>query len=373
MEMVALGWLVFEMTDDPFLVGVAFAAGMVPFFFLGIVSGSVADRVNRRMFLRFIYVGAAVWAGTMATLMFLEVDQVWPIILLAGVSGCLKAFFGTTSQAYAYDIVGPERSLNGLALMSSSHRVGALLGSLSSGFMIREVGIGGAYVLIGATYLVGLTVLLGTRDVGQAAPANRQPVFENLVGWVRLIRQNRVLLALMYLAAITEILGFTHQSVLPVFAKDVLGVGSVGLGVMAATSQIGGLLGLLSLARLRNSGRKGLYAFITAGGFGLSLMAFSLYENFMFYLFVILVVNACATAADTLYKTLMQENVPNEQRGRAMGSWVLAIGTAPTGHLEVGWVAGLLGAPRALLINGGILAMANLVSGVGMPRIRRLS
>ena len=93
---------------------------------------------------------------------------------------------------------------------------------------------------------------------GQAAPANRQPVFENLVGWVRLIRQNRVLLALMYLAAITEILGFTHQSVLPVFAKDVLGVGSVGLGVMAATSQIGGLLGLLSLARLRNSGRKGI-------------------------------------------------------------------------------------------------------------------
>ena len=106
-----------------------------------------------------------------------------------------------------------------------------------------------------------------------------------------------------------------------------------------------------------------MYAFITAGGFGLSLMAFSLYDNFMFYLFVILVVNACATAADTLYKTLMQENVPNEQRGRAMGSWVLAIGTAPTGHLEVGWVAGMLGAPLALLINGGYIGGGE--SGVG--------
>ena len=79
---------------------------------------------------------------------------------------------------------------------------------------------------------------------------------------------------------------------------------------------------------------------------------------------MIAVVNACATAADTLYKTLMQQNVPNEHRGRAMGSWVLAIGTAPSGHLEVGALAGVLGAPRALLINGGILAVANLLSGI---------
>ena len=370
--MVALGWLVYELTDDPFFVGVAFAAGMAPFFFLGIVSGSVADRVNRRMFLRFIYAAAAVWAGTMAVLMFMEIRQVWPIIVLAGVSGCLKAFFGTTSQAYAYDIVGPERSLNGLALMSSSHRVGALFGSLGSGFVIHGLGIGGQYVLIASTYIVGLLVLMGTRGGGQAAVTHPRPVFENLLGWMRLIRENRVLLALMYLAAVTEIFGFTHQSVLVVFAEDVLEVGAVGLGIMAAMSQIGGLAGLLSLARLRNSGRKGLYAFLFSGGFGLGLAAFSLYENFIFYLLVIAVVNACATSADTLYKTLMQENVPNEQRGRAMGSWVLAIGTAPTGHLEVGWVAGILGAPRALLINGGILAFANLVSGVAMPRIRRL-
>ncbi len=372
MEMVALGWLVLELTDEPFLVGVAFAAGMAPFFFLGIVSGSVADRVNRRVFLRFVYLGGSGVAGIMAILMFMDVVQIWPIILLAGVAGCLKAFFGTVSQAYAYDIVGPERSLNGLALMSSSHRFGALIGSLGSGFVIREVGIEGQYVLIGATYIVGMVVLLGTREAGQAAVRHPRPVFENLVGWVRLIRQNRVLLALMYLAAVTEIFGFTHQSAMPVFAREVLGVGSVGLGVMSATVQVGGLAGLFSLARLRNSGKKGLYAFLSAGGFGLGLMAFSLYENFIFYLFVIAVVNACATAADTLYKTLMQENVPNEQRGRAMGSWVLAIGTAPSGHLEVGWVAGMLGAPRAMLINGGILAIANLFSGVVMPRIRRL-
>ena len=266
MEMVALGWLVFEMTNSPFLIGVAFAAGMAPFFFLGIVSGSVADRVNRRVFLRFVYAGGSAVAVIMAVLMFNDLDRVWPIILLAGVAGSLKAFFGTMSQAYAYDIVGPDRSLNGLALMSSSHRIGALIGSLGSGFVIHELGIAGLYVLIAATYVVGLGVLMGTREVGQSAVVHPRPVFENLMGWMRLIRQNRVLLTLMYLAAVTEIFGFTHQSVLPVFAKDVLGVGEVGLGIMAATSQVGGLAGLLSLARLKEFREEGVVCVPVGGG-----------------------------------------------------------------------------------------------------------
>ena len=372
MEQVAIGWLVLDLTDSPFKVGVAYAAGMAPFFFLGIVSGAIADRVNRRVFLRFVFAGGIVVSAIMAVLMFNDVRAVWPVIVLAGAGGCLKAFFGTMSQAYAFDIVGPDRALNGLALMSMSHRVGALFGSLVSGLIIREFGIGTQYLLIGVTYLLGVGVLLGTRERGQAAAAVNRPVFENLVGYIRLIRENRILLALMYLAAVTEVFGFTHGSVLPVFARDVLKVGAIGLGIMYATNQAGGMIGLILLANLRSSTRKGLYMFLAAVGFGLGLMAFSLYEQFIFYLIVIAALNACASAADTLFKTLMQSNVPNEQRGRAMGSWVLAIGTAPAGHLAVSGMAEVLGAPRALLINGGILAIVNIISGLGLPRIRRL-
>ena len=78
-------------------------------------------------------------------------------------------------------------------------------------------------------------------------------------------------------------------------------------------------------------------------------------------------------AVDTLYKALMQENVAEEERGRAMGSWVLSIGTAPVGHLGVGGLAGLLGAPGALLLNGGVLAFVSLGAAIGLPRLRRLS
>ena len=77
-------------------------------------------------------------------------------------------------------------------------------------------------------------------------------------------------------------------------------------------------------------------------------------------------------AADTLYKTMMQELVSDEERGRAMGSWVLSIGFAPVGHVGIGALAGAVGAPRALLINGAALATISLVAAIALPRIRRL-
>ena len=141
---------------------------------------------------------------------------------------------------------------------------------------------------------------------------------------------------------------------------------------MTATRQAGGLLGLWILAGLTAFGKKGLMMFVVAVGFGVGQMAFSLSDNLYFFLGVLLFVNACAMAVDTIYKTLMQDNVADEERGRAMGSWVLSIGFAPIGHLGVGALAGVLGAPGALLINGAVLATVSVGTAFGLPRIRRL-
>ena len=372
MEHVALGWLVLDMTDSPFMVGVSAAARMAPFFFLGILSGAIADRVDRRIFLRFISFGAVLVAGFMALLLLTEVARVWHVISLALAMGCLWAFTMTVRQAYTYDIVGPEHALNGLSLSALSQRLGGVVGALAAGVVIAVVGPGVQYVVVSACYAAGAVVLLTTRDVGQAALTQREPVLQNLVGYVQLLRQNRTLLVLMLLTASTEVFGFTHQSLLPVFAKNYLGVGAVGLGVIMAVRQCGGVLGLVLLANLGDFRRKGLLLFAGAAAFGLGQMAFSLSSNILVFVTILAFVNACASAVDTLNKTLMQANVANEERGRAMGSWVLSIGLAPVGHLGVGGMAGVLGAPGALLVNGGVLTFVSLAAAVGLPRIRKL-
>ena len=372
MDHVALGWLVLDMTDSPFMVGVGSAARIAPFFFLGILSGAVSDRVDRRNFLRVIAWVGGVISGAMALMLLMDAEKVWYVIALAAASGCFWAFLMTARHAYVYDIVGAEHAMNGLALSSMNQRIGGVLGALFAGSFIAAWGLGYQYAVICACYLAAATLMLTLRSAGDAAPARRESVLQNLAGYVEVLRQNSILRSMMFMTAITEVFGFTHQSVLPVFARDVLEVGATGFGVMSAVRQGGGMLALVLLAAVGNFNRKGLAAFIIVAGFGLGQMAFYLTTNLVVFLVILAFINACASASDIIYRTIMQSNVSNEERGRAMGSWTLSIGMAPAGHLGIGAMAGALGAQGALLVNGGILAFLAVTSAVALPRIRRL-
>ena len=372
MEWVALGWLIFEMTDSPFMVGVSVSARMAPLFFLGIVSGAVADRVERRLFLRVVTGGAGIVAGLMALALLTNVADVWHVMVLTLGTGTFFAFTMTTRQAYTYDIVGPERALNGLSLVGLAEKSGSVIGAVVGGLLIAGVGIGEQYVAVGACYGLSVLLLMPTRDVGQAALTKRESVLTNLTEYFQILKENRTLRILLFLTATTEVFGFSHQTVLPVFARDVLGLGAAGLGLMVAFRNAGGVLGAVLLANLGNFRHKGKLMFVIATGFGLGQMAFSLTANIFFTLAVLTFINVCAMGLDTVYKTLMQDNVANKQRGRAMGTWVFGLGFGPVGHMSVGAIAGVMGAPAALLINGSVLAFVSVSSAIGMPRIRRL-
>ena len=288
------------------------------------------------------------------------------------VLGSTFAFVLTVRQTYSYDIVGSGYALNGLALGAMAMQGGGIVGSLASGAVIAAVGPGWQFGAAALCYAASALATLAIANPGRSTRPSGDSMLRSLTGYVRLLRNYRLLLVLMVLTAATEVLGFTHTTLLPVFAKDVLQVGPAGLGVMTAMRQVGGLLGLWLLAGLGNIPRKGWMMFATALGFGGGLMAFSLTGNIYSFLGVLLFVNACAMAVDTLYKTLMQNLVSDEERGRAMGSWVLSIGFAPVGHVGIGALAGAVGAPRALLINGAALAAISAIAAATLPRIRRL-
>ncbi len=372
MERISLGWLIFEMTDSVFMLGVASAVSMAPFFFLGIVSGAVADWANRRLFVRFLVLAASGSAALMALVLLTGVAEVWNVLALAVLMGTISAFLLTLRQAYTYDITGPEHALNGMALSGVSSSLGGIGGSLLGGIIIAILGIGLQYLIVAAIHALAVVILMGAREVGQGAVTERGSVLENLVSYVQLLRVNSTLTTLMLMTASIEIFGFSHHALLPVFARDFLNVGASGLGVMTAVGHTGGVLGVMILANLGDFRRKGLLLLVITTAFGLGLMAFPLATKMLFFLAILAWVNGCASSLDTLNRTLMQANVPDEQRGRAMGSWTLSIGTGPVGKLGVGALGGYLGAPGALLVNGTILAFLGVTAALGLPKIRRL-
>ena len=373
MQMVVTGWLVFEITGSPFWTAVSSAASMAPFFFLGPVSGAVADRMNRVRLLLATTGAGVVVTGAMAALLLTGAAPLWPILVLTALSGSVTAFLITTRQSLTYDVVGAKLALNGMALNSVSMQIGLAVGSLLSGLIISAVGAGGQFLVISLLYLgsVPVVALIRSRP-GASWDVRPPPVGRVLRGYLAIMRRSRTLVTLMALMALTELFGFTHMSLLPVIAKDVLGLGAVGLGVMSAVRQTGGIAALLVLAALGNFRHKGKLTFAVMIGFGASLMALLASANVVYAVAVLTVATGCAMAVDALSMTLMQENVANEERGRAMGAWTLSIGVAPVGQLGIGALAGAVGAPLALFVSGAILLAASAAAAVGLPHIRRL-
>jgi hypothetical protein len=200
----------------------------------------------------------------------------------------------------------------------------------------------------------------------------RESLGQNVRSYAQALRANRLMRSLMVSTAAAEILGFSHQVMLPVLAENVLHVGPAGLGVLTTFRFVGGMLGVAILTRLGPAYRQGMLLMIALGLFGVGEMLLAQVTHFWLAGFSVAFINVMASATDILHHTLLQRSVSNEQRGRAMGSWVVGTGTAPVGHLEIGYLAGITSASATLMLHGIALLALPLVLILCLPQLRRL-
>jgi hypothetical protein len=190
------------------------------------------------------------------------------------------------------------------------------------------------------------------------------------------VRRDRTLLVLMALTAGAEILGFAHQVVLPSLARDVLHAGPEGLGVLNGARSVGGILGLGAAALTRGTSHGGgAFFLLVVGAFGVSLIGLGAAPHLVGFTGVVVVLtlaNAAGALADLLTQSLLQLSVPPHLRGRAGGAWVLAIGLAPLGQLQIGALASLFGVSAALATSGLALAALAVTAALLFPAVRRL-
>ena len=371
-QQVLLGWLVFEMTNSSGMVGVAFAVRSAPNLIVGFAAGSVTDRLDRRTIMRISTWGMLLLSLVLALLLYGDRLTVWHLLLATFFMGTLQAFYMTSRQAYVYDVVGAGVVVNGIALVFLAQLVGGIFGAFLAGWSIDWWGPGTSFMVMGISYAVGAFGLYGLRFRGESAPQTREPMSQNLLNYFRELKTNRVMLSLMISTTAAEVLGFSHQVMLPVLAKDVLHVGPTGLGVLTAFRFVGGALGAALLTAVGEVRRRGLLLLVVLALFGVGQVLLSQSSVFWMALLFVTFINVMATATDILHQILLQFSVPNQQRGRAMGSWIVGIGTAPVGQLEIGYLAAVTNARLALLTNGIGLAVLAVVLGLLLPRLRRL-
>ena len=176
----------------------------------------------------------------------------------------------------------------------------------------------------------------------------------------------------MALTAAGEVLGFSHQVVLPSLARDILRVGPEGLGVMSATRSAGGIIGMLVVGRLSQMGGLTTLFVGVLGVFGAGVAALGLAPGYGSVLLLLLLINAVGAMADVLGQSLMQQTVPAALRGRASGAWVVAIGVGPVGQFQIGALVSWLGVAAALGMSGGALVAIAICVRLLMARARSL-
>ena len=375
-ELVALGWLALELTDSPFLVGLAMGARALPLFFVGVPAGVLADRFPRHRLLMLTSAGQALTASAVGVLALLGRVRLAHLILLAIVAGALRAVEHAARQSYTHDVVGGAALVNGLSILGVALRVGWLAGSLGAGAVIARHGVGAAFLAAGACYLAGAGALLPATAVAHGPARTTGSVWTSMLGFVTALRQHRMLLVLMVLTAGAEVLGFSHQALLPSLARDVLHAGPEGLGALNAARSLGGILGLVAAATLRPAGDGGGPLFLAillifgVGVLGLGVAPWLV--GFAGVVAVLVVANAAGALADLLAQSLLQLSAPAHLRGQAGGAWVVAIGLAPLGQLQIGALASLFGVSLALGASG--VALVALAGGVALrfPGLRRL-
>jgi hypothetical protein len=374
-ETVVLGWLTLELTNSPLLVGVAMGMRMLPLFFVGVPAGALADRFPRQRLLMLTGAGQALTAATLGVLVLLGDVTLALVLLLTFAAGTLRGLEHAARQGYTHDVVGAAALLPGLAALGVAMRVGWLVGSLGVGTIIARFGSGAAYLAVAAGFLAGAAALVAASSPARAKPAAPDSLWRSVVGFATAMRTERSLLVLMMLTAGAEILGFSHQALLPSLARDVLGAGPEGLGALNAARSVGGIVGLATAA-LRNPVAGGGALFVTVLlSFGASLLGLALAPyvvHFAGVVVVLVVVNALGALADLLAQSLLQLGAPAHLRGRAGGAWVVAIGLAPLGQLQIGALASLFGVSVAFGASGLALVTLTAATALLFPRVRRL-
>ncbi len=361
MQNVAQGWLVLQLTNSPFWLGLLGLSFAIPMIFLPLVGGAVVDRIDRIKLLYFTQTGAMLTTLVLAIMTWTGTVHISYILIASFISSALLAFDNPARQALIPELVPQRDLMNAISLNSATYTGAALIGPAIAGMLLAPLGAGSLFFLNALSYLSVLFALASMRNVqGRSSTARHTSLGKSILAGLSYTWKNRLILALLGLSALAAIFGRSYQNLLPIFARDIWSGGPAGYGILLSASGGGALVGAFGLASIRNVKRQGAILITSGLIFSLTVILFALSPYFWAGVVLLFIGGIAITVFGTIISTFIQIMVPNELRGRVMSLYsITLIGLPSLGALGIGSVAemlgGITGAPRAVLMGGVIV------------------
>jgi MFS family permease len=360
MQTMAQGWLALELSNSPLVVGLVAAASSLPIVLLSVAAGVVVDRSDR---LRLVTIAqtlllieaAALWWFTWSG----RITIPW-LVTLAAIAGVVQSLEIPARQSLVIELVGREQLRSAIALNSTGFNLGRIVGPSLAALIIARAGIAWCFAVNALSYLavlIGLLLIRLPPQAGIAAPGVEASPLEGIREGIRYIRETPLVRALIRLIAVYAVLGAPYLALMPVVARDMLGLGPSGYGLLLACVGLGGLAGALWLAG-RGDLERGRGQLLAQASFAFSslLIALSFVRSAHLAYGFLLAIGFTMIVSNAVSNALLQHIVPDYMRGRIMATYsFIVVGLSQTiGAFGAGAVATVVGVQWAI---GGAAAV----------------
>ena len=372
MQMVAQGYLVYQLSGSPFLLGAIGVSRAIPFIVLAPFGGVVADRVDRLRLLKVTQSLQFSLALVQALLVATGLIEIWQIALLSFFGALVNSFDQPTRSAILPDLVRREDLAKAIALNSSVWHGSALFGPTLAGVIIAGISLKAAFFGNVVGFAVVIAALYMMRGVPERSGKPSTASFTgDFFAGLRYVRSTPFVMTLLLISCVVSLSGRSYQQLLPAFSHDVLNVGPDGLGLMMSAPGLGTVVGTIVLASSNDITHKGRALFAGMLFLSITLALFALNRSFPVALVLLFFAGAASLLFSTMMTTMLQLDVATEMRGRIMALVSVSFqGVQPLGSLITGAIASAIGISEATFIAAVLVGVVAVVGWSVLPSVR---
>lgn len=362
-------WLLYELTDSAFYLGLLGAMGSLPVLLFSLPAGYLADHLPKRNLLLLSQSVAMLQAGILAALVITGQVKVWHVLGLAFVMGCTVALEFPVRHSFIYELVGKEPLVTALSLHSTAFNLARFLGPALAGFLLAHFGLGSCFLVNALSYLPVIFALLSISLPNTRRGRAKRPL-EGLLEGLRFAWKNYTIRATLSLIAVTSVFLLPYAVLLPVLVRERFGGGGEEFSFVMAANGLGALCGALFMASFGKELKRDRFILLNLALLCLWLSATVLAQHIYTAAFCLLLAGFHMVCMFTSANAHLQLNATDELRGRILSLFSLSfLGLFPLGSMLSGMLSEHLGVERVLLLGSGLgLLSVGFVYAKGFSR-----
>ncbi len=371
MQSAAILWHIYLITKSPLALGLIGMTRLIPILAFALLSGLVADAMDRRRLMLITQTGMAAAALLLALISFREVTAAWPIYALAMAGAAFSTFDTPARQSLIPSLVPREHLANAFSLNATMFQIASVLGPSLAGVVIASLGVGWAYLLNAVSFLAVIVALLLMHPVPPPVAGRSAITLQAALEGLRFVFQAPIIRANMLLDFFATFFA-SATALLPIFAQDILRVGAQGYGLLYAAPSLGAILSGIALALHGQLRRQGRTLLLAVAGYGMATVVFGISKSFWITFIALALTGTADMVSMVIRSTVRQLLTPDAMRGR-MVSWNMLFfaGGPQLGEVEAGLLARWVGPVISVVAGGvGCLLAAGAVAW-WTPQLRR--